>query len=554
VNFESLLARLRAATAALSPAQLTTLAVTFVAVVGLVVGSAYWVNTPTWAVLFSDMDSESAGGVVTRLKNDKVPFTLDDGGRTIRVSASRVDELRLDFASQGMPASGRIGFEIFDRTAFGVTDFLEHVNYRRALEGELARTIGTIADVASARVHIAMPRPSLFAGQDEPAKASVVLKLRSNRPLAASTITAISGLVASSVEALRPEAVVIMDTFGRPLARAPDGSDEASGGIHLERQQRIEHELSSRVVSLLEPIVGAEHVRVNVNAKLNPDSQEETEERWDPTPVVRSQQSTSQGGGPATVQSGIAGARANMPADPAAKAPALPGQAAAAAAAATPVTGGAGHTSETINYEVSRLTRHRIQPRGQIARLSVAVLLDDDHPAGRAGAGGATRQTKSRSAQEVQKIHEVVAAAVGLDASRGDQLTVENIAFEEPPVETAPPQAPWWRRSLPLLLDASRVVAVLLVALLVVFGVVRPVVQRTLGAGVTPAGALVPHVPRTVADMEVDIDEDIVTGEGTGTGQPRRLPSLTRRVVKLAQHEPENAARLVRTWLSEEDR
>src|SRR5581483_2283579 len=134
---------------------LVTLGLAFAAVVSLVIGSAYWLNTPTYSVLLSDVDAESASGVVARLKNDKVPYLIDDGGRTIRVPASRVDELRLDLASQGLPASGRIGFEIFDRTAFGVTDFQEHVNYRRALEGELARTISTIGEIASARVHIA---------------------------------------------------------------------------------------------------------------------------------------------------------------------------------------------------------------------------------------------------------------------------------------------------------------------------------------------------------------------------------------------------------------
>src|SRR5262245_33829245 len=163
------------------------------AAVSLVIGSAYWLNTPSYTVLFSDMDSESAGSVVTKLKADKVPYTLDEGGRTVRVPSSRVDELRLAFTSQGMPASGRVGFEIFDRTAFGVTDFLEHVNYQRGLEGELARTIATISEVGGARVHIAMPQPSLFAGHDQPTKSSVVLKLRSNRQLSTQTVNAITG-------------------------------------------------------------------------------------------------------------------------------------------------------------------------------------------------------------------------------------------------------------------------------------------------------------------------------------------------------------------------
>ena len=157
-----------------------SLVVSFVLVVGVVGGSAWWLNTPNYALLFADMDEDAAGQVVTRLKSMKVPYSLDEGGRAIRVPATRVDELRLDLTAQGLPSSGRVGFEIFDRTAFGATEFLEKVNYRRALEGEIARTISTIAEVGGARVHIAMGKDSLF-GEPRPAKASVVLKLREGR-------------------------------------------------------------------------------------------------------------------------------------------------------------------------------------------------------------------------------------------------------------------------------------------------------------------------------------------------------------------------------------
>ena len=544
MSLQSLIARLRTLGAALTPMQLAMLAGSFIAVVGVVVGSAYWINAPTYAVLFADMDPESAGGVVTQLKGDKVPFVLDDGGRTIRVAAERVDELRLEYASQGMPASGRIGFEIFDRTAFGVTDFLEHVNYRRALEGELARTIGTIGAVASVRVHIAMPRPSLFAGQDEAAKASVVLKLRNNRPLPASTVSAISGLVAASVEGLRPEGVVVIDTFGRPLTRSSDDDGEAAGGLHVERQQQIEHELSARVVSLIEPIVGAEHVRVNVSAKLNADSQEETEERFDPTTVVRSHQSVIQGGAAAVPTQGIAGVRGNLPPplpDPAAKPAAAVAQMASALTIAQPT-----HTSETTNYEVSKLTRHRIQPQGQIARLSVAVLLDDP----RTGPKGQT--VKSRSPEELQKIHDVVAAAVGLDVDRGDRLTVTDIPFEE--VSTADePAVPWYQRFAPALLNAGRIIGVLAVVLIVVFGALRPTMRQALVAAKFPRAGAVPQLSRTVEDLEGEMDAELESGDERSQ-KSARLPVLTRRVVKLAQQEPENAARMLRAWLVEEER
>jgi flagellar M-ring protein FliF len=206
VNPDQLFAHFKRLTSTLSTTQLASLAAVFVAVVGVLVGTAYYINTPTYAVLFSDMDSESAAAVVTKLKAAKVEYVLDEGGGSVRVPNGRVDELRLDFSSQGMPSSGRIGFEIFDRTAFGTTEFLEHVNYRRALEGELARTMSTISEVQSARVHIAMAKDSLFAADTQQAKASVVLKLRGKKPLAAQTIAAITGLVASSVEDLRPVA------------------------------------------------------------------------------------------------------------------------------------------------------------------------------------------------------------------------------------------------------------------------------------------------------------------------------------------------------------
>jgi len=235
VNPDQLLAPLKRLGSTLTPRQLATLAAAFVGVVGVVAGSAYWMNTPSYTLLYADLDPESANAVVAKLKTAKIDYVLDDGGRAVRVPMERVDELRLDMAAQGLPTTGRIGFEIFDRTAFGTTEFLEQVNFRRGLEGELGRTIGTIAEVASARVHIALPKASLFTGDNEQAKASVVLKLRNNKPLAPSTVAGIAGLVAASVESLRPESVVIIDTFGRPLSQRAGAEDEATGGQPLER-------------------------------------------------------------------------------------------------------------------------------------------------------------------------------------------------------------------------------------------------------------------------------------------------------------------------------
>ena len=557
MNPEQLLAHLKRLTATLSPRQLATLGGVFVGVVGVVVGSAYWINAPTYGLLLSDMDAESAASVVSKLKADKVSYQLDDGGRSIRVPTDKIDELRLEFASQGMPASGRIGFEIFDRTAFGTTEFLEHVNYRRALEGELARTIATIGDVASARVHIAMAKDSLFTTESQPAKASVVLKLRNSRPLAPATVAGITNLVAASVESLRPESVVVLDTFGRPLTRTQD--DDDGGGLQLDKQRRVEHDLSAKVVSLLEPIVGEGRVRVNVSARLDADSEEETEERWDPTTVVRSKQ-TSTDTGATLLAGGIAGARANAP----------PNTSTAATQAPVPAAApqGASHMSETTNYEVSKVTRHKIVPRGQLARLSVAVILDDDHVTTRGPKGEIQISDKPRSPQDLQRIQHLVASSVGVDPARGDEVTVENIAFNDAPVEDAAPAGNWWQRTSPQLMkvgtagvaELGRLLAILLIGTLGFTMILRPMMRRALN--LPPAVELAPgqlptHPPKqvkTIADLEGEIEAEIDAGLAAKASDSRRVPVLSRKIAKVVEQEPEHVARLVRGWMTDEER
>jgi flagellar M-ring protein FliF len=572
VNPEQLFLHLKKLVAALSAKQLLGLGLVFVAVVGVVAGSAYYISQPTYTLLVADMDAETANAVVSKLKDGKVPYELGDGGRTVSVPAERVDELRLEFASGGLPSAGRIGFEIFDRPAFGTTEFLEHVNYRRALEGELARTIGTLAEVASARVHIAMAKDSLFVDQEQPAKASVVLRLKANRPLAAATVKGIANLVAGSVESLRPESVVILDTYGRPLTHPEDG-DPSTSAAEADRQQQIERDLSQRVVALLEPVVGIGRVRVNVNAHLNPDSVEETEEHWDPASVVRSRQTSTETGALAGGSGGIAGARANQPAalstsaaNPANTAAGASGTASAPASesklasltAPTPP----GKSAETTNYEVGKTTRHTVTPQGSLGRLSVAVVLDDERVTTKGADGASQISTRAWEPDGIKRIHGIVAAAVGLDPDRGDQLTVENIAFDVPQTEPDAPKPTAVQQMSDVLKQqwpsALRVVGVFALALLALFGVLRPIARsatRTVkpAALPAPAGAVAAAAARlpTVKEMEGQIEAEL---DAAVSGQARRLPVLTKRVAKLASDEPEQLARIVRGWIAEEER
>jgi flagellar M-ring protein FliF len=543
VDPHALLARARALTSSFTRTQLLTLAAAFVLVVAIVAGSAWYVSAPTYALLFTDMDPESAAQVVTRLKGMNVAYELADGGRTVRVDSARLDEVRLELASQGLPGTGRVGFEIFDRTAFGATEFLEQVNYRRALEGEIARTIAALSEVSSARVHIAMGRDSLF-GESRPAKASVVLMLRHpERPLAPSTVTGIVNLVAASVEGLRPDSVVVIDGLGRPLSR-PD-QDETPAAEQLERQQRLEREMAARVVALLEPVVGIGRVRANVALTLDSQSLEQTEEVWDPSTVVRSRQTTSDqsiGASPTLV----AGARGNLP--PPANAD-LP-----APAVSTP---GSTRTSEITNYEVGRTTRHTVRPGGDITRISVAVVVDDDVVQEADESGAMRLVRRPRTAEELEKLQALVAASIGLDPARGDRATVENIAFGDVVVDAPPPT--WVERYGPVLREVLRVVAVLVLALAAFFIVVRPLMRRAAamptarGAAVSELPAAAGDRPRTVAEIEKDIEAQLEAEVAAAQrADSRRLPVLTRRVSSISLKDPENVAKLLRSWMTED--
>jgi flagellar M-ring protein FliF len=560
VNPEQLLAHLKRLGSTLTRRQLATLAGAFVAVVAIVAGSAYWVNAPTYTLLFSDMDSESAGAVVTKLKAEKVQYILDEGGRSVRVPSDRADELRLSFASSGMPATGRIGFEIFDRTAFGTTEFLEHVNYRRALEGELARTIGTITEVSSARVHIAMAKDSLMVGESQPAKASVVLKLRNSKPLAPATVAGIASLVAASVESLRPEAVVIVDTFGRPLSQKPDDADDPGSGLQLDKQRRLEKELSARVVALIEPIVGAGRVRANVAARLVSESAEQTEERFDPETVLKSRQTTTDIGSTAGGTQIAAGARANIPPNSS--------TAGNGPQTATPTTQTASRSTENTTYEVSKVTTHRLLPRGQVERLSVAVVLDDERTAIKDAKGKVTIANKPVPAADIQRIQKLVASSVGLDTDRGDQLTVENIAFDDQNLDDTP-TGNWFQRNVTPLTNVGsnavnslwRFAAVVIIAWFAFSMIIKPITARAIGGELMPAP--VTEIPeeiaggaavRTVADLEGEIEAELEAGVLAKAADNRRLAVMTKRIAKVAEQEPEHVAQLVRTWLTDEER
>jgi flagellar M-ring protein FliF len=550
---EQLAAKLRNLTAPFTTGQLATLALTFVLVIGVVIASGMWLQKPTYRLLQSDLDPETMGQVVSRLKSLKVPYELDEGGRSIRVPASRIDELRLEFAASGSEA-GIKGWTLFDGQDFGITEFGEKIKYRRAMEGEMARTIATLAEVSSARVHIAMGKEELF-GESRPATASVVLKLKAGRSLPTSAVNGITNLVAGAVDGMKAESVVVLDNYGRPLTRPKVDENDPAGAASMERQQRLEREYAQRVVAMLEPIVGADRVRVNVALALKRSTTEQTQETWDPNAsVIRSQQTTSEttnsgttalAGPPPGVTPGTAGARSNLPA------PAPNGGTGAA-----PLTTAQGATSqrttETKNNEIGLTKVHTIQPAGEIERLSVAVIVDDDQQVKTTNGTSAVTRTK-RTSEELKKFENLVASSVGFNMERGDRVTVENIAFDEPVSEEV--EAPGALvKYQPQIEESARVVGLLVVVALAFLFVIKPLMAK-VSAGVSTSGLAVATAsgarPRTVAELEGEIAAQLDAAETKGD---RKLPVLTKRVADGAMKEPEHVAKVLRSWMKEEVR
>lgn len=550
MNPEQLLARLKSLRESFSTRQLVTMGVTFLVIVLGMVVLTRWLNTPTYRLLFSDLDAEAAAQVVERLKEQKVPFELADGGHGIRVPEERIDALRLEFAGHGMPMGGRIGFELFEGTNFGWTEFLEQVNYRRALEGELARTISTIDEVVSARVHIAMGQKALFARDRTPAKASVTLKLRGRKPVSADTVAGIRNLVAYAIDDLQPESVVVMDDRGRPLAVGGDELDP-SGPRQLEAKAAHEEQVARAIGAMLDPLVGAEHYRVSVSATLNHDSQDVVAELYGKDGVVRSEERIVEASGAAAGTIGVAGARANVPA------PALPGENVPGAASIAPppatsgTTGGTQRTHEKSNYEIDRTTTRTVRPPGGVARLSVALLVDHAMEMTTGADGQVVRTAKPRDPAFMQQLSDLASKAAGLDTARGDVLTVQNIAFELPPDVADQPAPTFLQRVSP----TAVVGGVLAVALLV--GGAFTLLRMARGGKRAPAAAEVAaqvlpqqQLPRTIEEIEGEIEAEL--DAAATRASDRKMPVLTKRVSGLVQAEPEAAARLVRSWLLEE--
>ena len=350
----------------------------------------------------------------TQRRQYRVP--PEDDGNTIMVPTSKASEARLLLAREGLPKSGRIGFELFDKTNFATTDFAEQVNYRRALEGELERTIASLAEIEKARVHLTFPKDSVFVESRQPAKASVLLNLRRSASLAPENVAAIAHLVASAVEGLSPQQVTIVDSHGDLLnkPRSVDALGSASDS-QFEYQVNVEHELAKKLNETLDPILGAGNYRTGVSVECDFSGVEESEEVLDPTKstIVSSQRTDESTAG----RSDRRHSRASPPIFPILQPP--------------PPAGATGTTrrTENTNYQTSRTVRHVEHPRGEVKRVTVAVLLDQEMKWVKKGSGY-TRTFIAPPPEKISVIKNLVTNVAGINAARGDQLTVDTMPFD----------------------------------------------------------------------------------------------------------------------------
>ena len=508
--------------------------IVLVALAGSIAGLiaiALWTQQPDMQVLFTNLNPEDAGGIVDKLKETKVPYETTGGGNTVLVPSAQVHELRLQLATQGLPHGGGVGFEIFDRTSIGMSDFVQKLNYRRALQGELARTIAQMPEIERARVHLATPERRLFSNdENNRSRASVVLSLRNGQALAKTQVNGIVHLVSSSVEGLQVKDVTVVDGHGRLLSSAA-GGDDAAGltGSQLEYQRTVEKDIETRIQTMLERIVGVNKAVVRVSSILDFRKVETTEERYDPnSQVVRSEQrGQEKANGLNGVSGGVPGVQSNVPEGTV--------QEPAQTSSSNNQT-----KNETVNYEISRTVSRVVESSGSIKQLSVAVLVDGIYEmaapseAGKAGSDTAKKYL-ARPEEDMKRIEEIVKKAMGYSAERQDQVQVTNVQFdiatEEPPaqgIEAAAEQANSFTPYIRYGVGGG-------LFLLILFMVVRPLMAMLGTAGSSSgssAEVATPPLPASVSQIEASL-----------TGKPRS------QIVDMARGNPDTTALVVKQWL-----
>lgn len=518
----------------LTAGKLISLTILIVATVWGLVVFVKWSGKLEYLPLYSKLSAEDAGEVVALLRERKIPYELSHDGSTVLIPREQIHNVRLDLASQGIPRGGGIGFEVFDNTKLGMTEFVQNVNYQRALQGELSRTINGLAEVESSRVHIVIPPRSLFIEKEEPATASVILKVNHGRWLNDDQIKGIVHLVSSSVPRLAPEHVTIVDQNGKLLAGVDDEPSAAQvSSDQLEFQKRKERLYEKSVVTMLEQVVGKDKAIVRVSCDLDFVQQESTEEIYLPTnQVVRSEQSLNEESTPTrNIAMGTPGMEANV----------TRGQ---APGSSNEASNAFKKQDVTRNYEIGKTVNRKIMPVGKLKNLSVAVIVDGKYKTVVKGKGKKKTeeiQYESRTAEEMAKFESIVKRAVNFDESRGDRVEVTNIPFNVEKVEP-PQEVGAIDKVMSKLKDYGSYIKYFMGGLFILFTfmyIVRPLMKWLTETSWEDVD-LLEHLPKSISELEKQYS-------GGESGKTKYVEQAA----QVMQNNQEDTSQLMQQWLKE---
>lgn len=523
------------------------------ALVALIVAVAMWSSEPKYKVLFSNLDDRDGGAIVTALGSMNVPYKYNDTGTALLVPADRVYDARLQLASQGLPRGGSVGFELMDNARFGASQFAEQINYQRGLEGELARSIESMHTVQHARVHLAMPRQSLFVRERQPPTASVLLNVYPGRSLSDAQVSAISWLVASSVPELTAENVSIVDQNGRLLS-APTGEGRGMDADQMRMVRKTEQRTVERILTILNPLVGPGNVHAQASAEMDFSRREETSEVYRPNQepgqaAIRSQQTSESNQRGINPAQGVPGALSNQPpanaqapiANPPQTQPPRPGQPQQQGQQQQQTTTGAGaqgaggtvsdRRDATTNYEVDRTISHIKQPVGTLKRLSVAVVVN--YVRDKDG------ELAALPPEELSKLTNLVREAMGYSESRGDSLNLVNSQFND-----GPPAVPMWRD--PEMIALFKTILAWLVGGVLALWLYRKI-RRSVG------DYLYPPVDPEVAEAE-RIEAQREAQDLARAKETDRYQDNLERARTMANKDPRAVAMVLRTWMTKDEK